>query len=474
MPRIALPASCRASRSGRIEYVEFLAACLHRATYLDRDKLIQAFRRCVRASHTLCLAHRRPSLSPRAPSLTDEYSAGECITHDSLKAVLGTDYDPALVADMLREGDYDGDGVINLQDYQRLMCESPPLEEDVSEAKTAVLALSQSDGHTQPLPSVARSRAAGAGSPASPGHSAAPLPAPLPLLAPAVTAAAADAPPDAGRAEARTDVRGSGLDTLDAAALGAAAVAALVSHPATAHPGAGSPGAGSPGTRSGGHRSGGHRSGGGSGASAVTGAHSRGLAVAGAEIAGSNASQPPSAAPAASAMPLAPLDVLSQAQQQHQQQQHAQQAQQAQQPSPPAGTARAFAAASRGRAHAGVAGTSGTTFSASARHLLAAESALVSSIVAQAPMAENAWWRRGAGACAPLSRPATVALCCVIADRAPPRAQRPHPPRPPRAPRPPQPMPARRTGRRRRAHTGGIRLRTRTRNARNGSETCRS
>lgn len=90
------------NNNAKIEYVEFLAATMDRDVYMNRERLAEAFSKLA------------------GPS-----AAGSAITHDSLRAVLGTDYDAGVVERMLQDGDTTGHGAITYGDYLRLMTRSP-------------------------------------------------------------------------------------------------------------------------------------------------------------------------------------------------------------------------------------------------------------------------------------------------------------------------------------------------------------
>lgn len=90
------------NNNAKIEYVEFLAATMNRDVYMNRERLAEAFSKLA------------------APT-----AAGSAITHESLRGVLGTDYNAAVVERMLQDGDASGRGAITYGDYLRLMTRSP-------------------------------------------------------------------------------------------------------------------------------------------------------------------------------------------------------------------------------------------------------------------------------------------------------------------------------------------------------------
>ena len=83
-------------QTGMIKYSEFLAACLQESLYLEDDRVVDAFNKL------------------------DVDHSGK-ITRANLKTVLGDDLDDSAIDRMIAEADFHKDGVINLDEFKRMM-----------------------------------------------------------------------------------------------------------------------------------------------------------------------------------------------------------------------------------------------------------------------------------------------------------------------------------------------------------------
>jgi len=82
--------------TGRISYTEFIAACLEGSSLVQEDQLVEAFDRL------------------------DADDSGY-ISRENLKEILGNQFSPQLVDEMIKEGDYKNTGHIDLEEFIALM-----------------------------------------------------------------------------------------------------------------------------------------------------------------------------------------------------------------------------------------------------------------------------------------------------------------------------------------------------------------
>lgn len=87
-----------ANRSGEIDYNEFVTACLNRQHLLSRKRLESAFK-------------------------AFDLDGSGTISADELQEILGANhkYDDSFWQDMIREADLNGDGVIDLSEFVKMM-----------------------------------------------------------------------------------------------------------------------------------------------------------------------------------------------------------------------------------------------------------------------------------------------------------------------------------------------------------------
>tara|TARA_B100000795_G_C22456377_1_gene307569 strand:- start:38 stop:544 length:507 start_codon:yes stop_codon:yes gene_type:complete len=83
-------------KTGMIKYSEFLAACLQETLYLNEDRVVDAFNK-----------------------LDVDHSG--VISRQNIQEVLGNDLDSDAIDRMIAEADFHKDGVINLDEFRRMM-----------------------------------------------------------------------------------------------------------------------------------------------------------------------------------------------------------------------------------------------------------------------------------------------------------------------------------------------------------------
>jgi len=93
---------------GVIKYTEFLAACVDESVYLEDKRVVEAFNR-LDVDHT-----------------------GK-ITKENLKTLLGDDVTSAALDRMIAEADFHHDGMINLDEFRRMMKGETATSEEVKE-----------------------------------------------------------------------------------------------------------------------------------------------------------------------------------------------------------------------------------------------------------------------------------------------------------------------------------------------------
>ena len=82
--------------TGKIKWTEFIASCVQEKTFLEEDRIYDAFNK-LDVDHT------------------------GFISKDNLKQILGSDVDDAAVERIIQEADFAQDGVIDLDEFRRMM-----------------------------------------------------------------------------------------------------------------------------------------------------------------------------------------------------------------------------------------------------------------------------------------------------------------------------------------------------------------